>query len=145
MAEVIAVLGIAANIVQFLDFGTNFVSKAWRICSAGRDGLCDISDLESTTFDLQKILQSLQTPVEDNGESIDGQTGLRQFADQCQVLATELLNSIQKISASGKTRKRDALTTAFRFVWKEKEIRHLEARLEGFRHQLAFHILALLR
>ena len=145
MTEAIVILGVAANIVQFLDFGTNFVSRAWNIHSAGRDGIRDISDLRSITTDLQEILQSLRAPVNDNDELSGERTDLRQLAEQCQLVATELLKSLQKIKLPDKTSKRDALKAAFRLVWKEDEIRHLQARLEGFRHQLTLHVLALLR
>ena len=128
MAEAIVILGVT----QILDFGTKFLSRAWNLYSTGRDGIRDISDLESITIDLQKILQSLRAPVNDNGELSGGQTDLRQLAEQCQLVATELLNLLPKISLPDKTSKRDALKAAFRLVWKEDEIRHLQVRLEGF-------------
>lgn len=145
MAEVIFIIGLAANIVQFLDLGSKFVSGVWKIYRSGRDAVGEIPDLAQTTGDLQIILKGFQGPDRDEEETLEGEHDLRQLAGECQTLATELLESLNKISPSGKVGKRDALSAAFRMVWKEEEIRRLKVRLEGFRQQLTLRLLALLR
>lgn len=145
MAESIAIFGLATNIVQFLDIGSKFVSSVWKIYSSGRNGIGKIPDLVRVTGDLQMTLKGLQTSATDKNEIIEGEHDLRQLAGQCQIVAMELLDSLDKISPPDGTRKRDALSVAFKMMWKEEEIRGLQARLDGFRHQLTLHLLALLR
>lgn len=145
MAEAILILGLAANIVQFLDVGSKFVSSVCSIYWSGRNEVDENLDLTKTTSDLKTILDGFQTPDGNNKEVIEGEHGLRQLAGECQTVAIQLLNSLNKISQPDKIRKRDALRVAFRTTWKEDEIRHMQVRLEGFRHQLTFHLLALLR
>lgn len=145
MAEAIVIIGLAANIVQFLDFGSKFISGVWKTYRSGGDAVGEIPDLAKITGDLQIILKAFQGPDRDGEETIEGEHDLRQLAGECQTLATDLLKSLKKISPPDKVRKRDALRAAFRMVWKEEEISRLHVRLEGFRHQLTLRLLALLR
>ena len=145
MAESIAIFGLAANIVQFLDIGSKFVSSAWKIYSSGRNGMGKISDLVRLTGDLQTILKGLQTSDENINATIEGEHDLRQLAKQCQSVAMELLDSLERINPPVPIRKRDALSVTFKMLWAEEEITGLQSRLDGFRHQLTLHLLALLR
>lgn len=145
MAESIAIFGLAANIVQFLDIGSKFVSSVWKIYSSGRNGMGKIPDLVKVTGDLKIILKGLQTSDENKKETIEGEHDLRQLAGECQTVAMELLDSLDRINPPDPIRKRDALSVTFKMMWKEEEIRGLQARLDGFRHQLTLHLLALLR
>ncbi|KAH0559273.1 hypothetical protein GP486_004211 [Trichoglossum hirsutum] len=145
MAEAIAAFSLAANIVQFIDFGSNFASNVCKIYWSGRDGAGEIPDLRKITDDLQEVLKGLQLPAGNDGEIPGSERGIRQLAEQCQHVATELLNSLNKVSLPDKARKRDALKAAFKIIWKEEEIKSLQVRLEGFRHQLTLHLLASLR
>lgn len=145
MAESIAIFGLAANIVQFLDIGSKFVSSAWKIYSSGRHGMGKIPDLVRVTGDLQTILKCLQTSDENINATIEGEHNLRQLAGQCQSVAVELLDSLERINPPVPIRKRDALSVTFKMLWAEEEITGLQSRLDGFRHQLTLHLLALLR
>jgi hypothetical protein len=145
MAEAIAAFSLAANIVQFIDFGSNFASSVWKIYWSGRDGVSEVPDLRKITDDLQEVLKNLQLLAGNNEEILESECGIRQLAEQCQNVATELLISLSKVSLPDKVRKRDVLKAAFKIIWKEEEIKSLQVRLEGFGHQLTLHLLASLR
>lgn len=145
MAEAIAAFGLAANIVQFIDFGCNFVSTVWSIYRKGRDGVGELFDLEKTTKDLQLVLANLQLPPGNPDERTESERSLQELAEQCQNLATEMLSALRQISNLDKPRKRDALKTAFRMIWKEDEIKSQQLRLERFKHHLTLHLLTSLR
>ncbi|KAF7535216.1 hypothetical protein G7054_g5559 [Neopestalotiopsis clavispora] len=61
MAEAIAALAFAGNIVQFLEFGAKFVLKADQIVKAGSSSLDDLQELRHITHYLQPLLQHLNT------------------------------------------------------------------------------------
>ena len=65
-------------------------------------------------------------------------------AVECGKAAQEILDSLDKILPPT-SRKRDAAKTAFRLVWKEGDIKALQARLEGVRNQLTLSLAASLR
>lgn len=145
MAEAIVIFGLAANIVQFLDFGSKFVTNVLKLYWSGRTGNGEIPELAKITVDLETILKGFQAPDGDSKERIEGENDLRQLAGECQTVVVDLLCSLNKITSPDKTRKRDALRAAFRMTWKEEEIERLQERLIGFRQQLTLHLLALLR
>jgi hypothetical protein len=145
MAEAIAAFSLAANIVQFIDFGCNFVSTIWSIYRKGQDGVGELFDLEKSAKDLQLVLANLQLPIGTTNERTESERSLQELAEQCQNLATEMLNALRRVSIPDKARKRDALKTAFRMIWKEDEIKSQQLRLEGCKHHLTLHLLASLR
>ena len=98
MAEAILIFSLAANVVQFLDIGSKFVSSVWKIYRSGRNGLDEIPDLATITDDLRMISQGLQAPDGDDKEIVDGGQGLKELAGQCQSVVMELLDSLNKIS-----------------------------------------------
>ena len=63
--------------------------------------------------------------------------------EDSQVLAKELLDTLQKFP--GKARKRDAVKSTFKMMWKENDIKILEERLEKYRKEITVHLLSLIR
>src|SRR5205823_3081841 len=98
MAEAIAAFSLAANIVQFIDFGCNFVSTIWSIYRKGRDGLGEFFDLEKTTEGLQLVLANLHLPPGTPNKRTESERSLQELAEQCQNLATEMLNALRQVS-----------------------------------------------
>ena len=145
MAEALVAVGLAANILQFIDVGSRFISNAWNICASGRQGLADLLDVQKTTEDLKNVLLSFLTSNEASATLDNNESGLQQLVRNCERLANELLDSLHKIHLSEKSRKRDVLRTAFKMIWKEEELKSLQLRLNGFRQELVLHLLSLIR
>jgi hypothetical protein len=145
MAEAIAAFSLAANVVQFIDFGCNFVSTAWNIYRHGHPGEGKFLDLQTVTNDLKIIVDKLQPKAAQGCTETREHDGLFKLSEECQLLALEMLASLSNIIISNKGRKRDAIKHAFRVLWKEEKIKSVQARLDGFRSQLMLHLLASLR
>ena len=138
-------LSVAANVVQFVDFGVRTVSTFWRFVQSGTDAKSGIPDVQSTTRDLQELLKNLQSSTANASDIPENERSLYRLVDECQNVASDLLKLLNKISLPDKSRKRDTLKAACRMVFREEEIKSMHARLEGFRSQLTFHLLASLR
>ena len=144
MADVVAAFGIAANVIQFLDFGSRLTAAFWSFYKASRAGKEIIPDLNNITKDLQTISSSLASSP-NNGSETD--KSLNRLATECHGVAKELLALLAtlgrtEISNRGRL---DAIKTAFKHIWKEDEVVELRTRLEGFRSELSLHLLASLR
>jgi hypothetical protein len=139
MAEAVAALSLAANVLQFIDFGYRFVSQAWRIYQSGSDGAEAAPGLQVLTKDLQDVLANLQIPQEGDSH------GMSQLSQDCSRVARRLLESLNVISVHGKGRKRDAIKASFKALWNRDEIKELQQELDGFRQQLMIHLLFSLR
>ncbi|KAL8822625.1 MAG: hypothetical protein Q9191_006642 [Dirinaria sp. TL-2023a] len=145
MAEAIAALSIAANVIQFVDFGAKTVSTFWQFARSAEDAKGGIPDVLLTTSSLQELLISLQSSTTGCNDIPEEERSLYQLVEGCQNVARELLELLSKIKVPAKGRKRDALKAACRMALKEEDIKSLQARLDNFRGQLTVNLLASLR
>jgi hypothetical protein len=145
MADAAAAFGLAAGILQFLDFGTRFAKKALRIYQDGKRGTDELLQLQSTIEDLQCVANSLG-PTKNAGQvSLDDEASIWKLAEDCQQVATEVLSSLKKIRRPAASGKLDAVRTAFQITWNQDEIGSFRVRLSEFREQLNLHLLVSLR
>ncbi|KAI9685267.1 MAG: hypothetical protein M1822_004640 [Bathelium mastoideum] len=143
MAEAVAALGLAASILQFVDFGSRVASNFLKLYKSNRQDREDVPDLQRINTDLQKLLQNLQVPQAGCSED----TGLAELAKECQTAATDLdtlLKSLFKADTESHG-KREALKASLKLVWKENDFRSLQERIDQFRNQLVIHLLTTLR
>lgn len=149
MAEAVAGLSLAANILQVLDFGKQFLCAAWAIYRSGAEGIDLLSDLQSITNDFESVLGELQGGAARDralrSAKGDDDDGIFLLAEKCAAVLSEMLQSLAKIGAPGKGRKRDAVKTAFKLAWKKGDIETLQKRLEQFRDELNLHLVFSLR
>jgi hypothetical protein len=148
MAEAIAAFGLASNILQVIDFGSKFVSIAWKIyrsSNAALDNAQDFVDIQRITKDLQIVLPILQDPEYHNDVAANDQNGIAELASDCSKVTQKLLDSLYGLLSEGRNRKWTSMKTAFKTLWMESEIVGLQNRLSEFRQQLTFHILVSLR
>jgi hypothetical protein len=145
MAEAIAAFGLAANVIQFIDVGSRIATNMWGFYKGKGPAFYDMLDVDSINFDLQKILLGL-----DNGSTESPATadrGLVRLAKEYRNSANMLDNKLRpllKVRSQARG-KREAFKDALRLTWNEDDIRSLEKRLNGFRHQLTLHLLSSLR
>jgi hypothetical protein len=148
MAEAIAALSLASNILQVIDFGTSFASTAWKIYQGSRHGrrdLDDVASLRSINSNLRDALRDIRTQSASVSATSESTSGILDLSKQCSALAEQLLQSLDSLGLADVKRKRDALRAAFRLSWKKEEIGALETRLNDFRSQLTLSLLVSMR
>ena len=141
MAEALAALGLAANIVQFIDFGGRILSEGYRLHKS-KVSPSKNEELESIALDLKKLHNELQSPESEISQApTPNDIQLQRLAEQCRDVCLELLAALEKMKSvdpSGKWRSfRVALTT----VWGESKIKSLQGRLDESRQELIVRIL----
>ncbi len=139
MAEAVAGIGLAANVLQFLDFGSRFISLAWRIYTTGTNNVINGPSLQVLTKNLQDVLAGL------HNQAPGDQIGMAQLGEECSRVARQLLESLNSLVIPEKGRKRDAIMVAFKTMWKRDQIKTLQQELDGFRQQLSLQLLISLR
>jgi hypothetical protein len=148
MAEAIAALSLASNILQVIDFGSKFVSTAWKIYKAAHhslEGLDEVSSLRVINVNLGDVLRDIRTQFGGADPASESNQGIVNLAKECATLVEELLQSLNKLGLGDAARKRDALRAAFKLTWNGEEIRALQARLNDFRSQLTLGLLVSMR
>jgi hypothetical protein len=138
--EVLAAVGLAGNIIQFVDFSGKLVSKTAEIYKSGAGALIENVDIETATNDL--IL--LSTKLHDSADSA-GDTALRKLCQSCGDVAQQSLGALNKAKANGKHQKWKSFRKALQSVWNKEDIAALEQRLVRYRGELNFRIILDLR
>jgi hypothetical protein len=145
MAEAVAGLSLAANVLQVADYGVQFVNTAWKIWKSGRDAIDEFTDLHRLSKSLKEISQQLLVDIPDSKLHIHSNKGIVELAGQCNEAAQEILDSLNRIGLPIQRRKRDAAKAAFKVIWGANDIKALQTKLEGVRHQLVLYLVASIR
>ena len=140
MAEVIALFGLAANVMQFLEFGRKMVSISHR---AGQQ----YQALDIIATDLERVTRDLETSIQ--AKSLDdasqSELMLQQLATQCRDVCLELLQVLNKLQVHDGRGKWKSFPKALASIWSERQINALHKKLDSFRQQLVLHLLIALR
>ncbi|KAK3353792.1 hypothetical protein B0T25DRAFT_518782 [Lasiosphaeria hispida] len=131
MAESLAAVALAGNILQFTESAGRLVQTALRISRSGRPG-----DVSSRLRDLGELLVELQE------QSMQFQEQTRQIQlpalQSLQLACAELVQGLQcklfKIRLG--PRRRDMITAEVKAIWYEKDILELESRINKYRDQI---------
>ncbi|KAK3326017.1 hypothetical protein B0H66DRAFT_530023 [Apodospora peruviana] len=127
MAEALAAVAIAGNVLQFLEAGGRFALRAVR----------------HITADLEGLLENLQQSEGDTRDPLLQQ--LLSLSTGCSSVIQELLNKLSKIGLGNSHKRMDLMVEEFKATWHRRDIQELENRISRFREQLAAHLVAVLR
>lgn len=148
MAEAIAALSLASNILQVIDFGSKFASTAWKIYQVARqsvDGVDEVASLRAINVSLSDVLREIHSQCGGANLANDINQGIINLAKECAKLVEELQQSLKKLGIGDVLRKRDVVYAAFKLTWKREEIQSLQARLNDLRSQLTLGLLVSMR
>ena len=146
MADPITVFGLAANVVQFLDFGRKVFSTTRQIYYHGVSEQGHI-DLDLIAKDLNGIAKGLGTSAKqprENEQLTGNEVSIQQLAAQCQSICSEISESIEKLRArpeGAKRQKWKSFSAAIVTVWKKDRVQDLQKRMDDIRQELIIHTL----
>ena len=141
MAEGLAAIGLAGNIIQFISFSFVLVSKTKDLRQSASGTLAENVDLKIITQDIRAFSSGITSRA---GASAQ----LSEIASRCNAIAEELLDVIarldkQHVSGSGKAPTRwQSFRKALKCVWGKEQIEGLKARLALLRDQVTMHLVS---
>ncbi|KAF2803353.1 uncharacterized protein BDZ99DRAFT_400033, partial [Mytilinidion resinicola] len=145
MLDPLTAIGLAGNVVQFVDFTAKLIAEGRAIYKAGATS--ENEDLEVITRDLIGLngkLLSVSPP--DSGSVQESEDeDLQHLAKRCVELGKELLSILEDLRMSGSYTRWDSFRMATRTVRKKDKIEGIQKRLNDIRAQLNLHLIALLR
>ena len=134
MAEPLVAFGIAANVIQFLDFGSKLFSASHQIYRHGT--IKGHIDTKLIAQDLRGVATSLRDSVEqvsgDKSRSED-EVSLQRLATQCQSICDELCGVLEKLEVQTKNTKVESFKTAVKTIWRKEQIQDLQKRMGDIR------------
>lgn len=130
MAEPFAVIGLAASILTFVDFGVKVIALAKSIRESQDGAIPEAEELESIVEDVRAFSASIRETSGANELNRDEQRVLS-ISAKCGKLATELGDVLKKLRVRDKawSKKIDTTRVIIQAMWKKKDIDSLRDRL----------------
>jgi hypothetical protein len=145
--ESLAAVSLAGNVVNFLEFGLDIVSKAKEMRRTHNGALAGHNDLEIATRDLLLIQTQMEPCLSANSvASGPGQTDidLVKLLESSNALARSLLERLNVAKSIGGLRRWKSIRQALKSVSSKQEIDDMAHRLSDFRSQFQTRILSTL-
>lgn len=142
MAEGLAAIGLAGNIIQFISFTFVLISKTKELHQSTSGALNENVDIKMISEDIKAFSGKIVL-------SAGSSTRLSEIAHRCDAIAQELLDAIAKLQGkqhvlgSGTTStKWQNFRKALKSVWSKANIEELKARLKLLRGQVMMHLIS---
>jgi hypothetical protein len=155
--EALVAVGLASNVVQFVDFAGKIISQTIRIYREkpkDTDGDDDeeethYSHLEAITSDLERFNANLKrSMVSGDGlqahELSSSDREILRMCGECNKITGSLLTALGKLRGT-KKKLWSSFASALKTVWSESEIQALRQTLDSYRQQITLHVLASVR
>jgi hypothetical protein len=123
----VTILGVAANVLQFVDFGLKFLSKSKQI---GRDGsLEENAHIEVITTHLRETFTRL------NGLSPPASSYARTLQTRCLSIIENLLKCLEAVTISGSPTRWKGFRAAVKSIRSKEKIQDWVNQLEDIRNK----------
>lgn len=147
--DALAAIGLAGNIVQFVDFSIKLFSQSREIYVSGAETTAANNDLEKITQSLKEFSDRFSNSSEPGNLSTAGisweEQELYSVSQECRSTADFLLSTLQKLKRRGGNVKWSSFRQALGVMWKKSKIDQTVSRLNAFRDQLSLCLLQILR
>ena len=144
----IVAMGIAGNVVTFLQFAGSLVSKGHKIYRSADGTLIENADLDAVARNLvllnNRIADSIQECQFGRGFSRT-ELELKRVCEACNKAAASLVEALEKLKAPGRRGKWLSLRKAIKSVWTKHDVDRMSSQLDSYRRQLDTTILVSLR
>jgi hypothetical protein len=143
--ESLTTLGLAANIVQFVDYSTRLLAEASEVYHSATGLSKEYVELRDVADNLKDLVERLVAPT-NPGPTSSAQAEISKIALSAKTVAKDLISTIETLKVNDGSKKgwrsfRQALST----LWNKEKIVGLQKRLDAFRDQLSIQILAHVR
>jgi len=137
MLDPITALGVAGNLVQFIDFGLKATSKAREIHKSAAGTLQENIDIEAIAEDLAAVTKELEL----SSVTPTSNSNLDDVCVRCKKTAADLLSALKALKVEGERSKVKSVRQALKAILGKKGVEEMKVRLEGFRGEMQFHVL----
>ncbi|KAI0140417.1 hypothetical protein GGR57DRAFT_488135 [Xylariaceae sp. FL1272] len=138
--EALAAIGLAGNIITFLDFGYQILAAANDIHGSATGQVKSDDDLGFETREMRDLSISLNTSMHPALRTSDSEASLKRLAAQCQRWSDDLLSLLEDSRASNPRSRRSTLKAAWSSARNKKRKEQLEKSLATCREQIGIRL-----
>jgi len=131
-ADPFTALGIASNVIQFVDFTWKLVIGSRTIYQSSEGASENNLVLRVILADVSRLSHKISTSGDDSS--------LDDLARECKTIATRLIELLQQLTVKGKRTKWRCFAVAMKEVWSKAEIDELSSRLARLQNQLTLNL-----
>jgi hypothetical protein len=147
--EAVAALGIAGNVVQFIDFATKLCATSGEIyrhtngasaTNAQAEMLLKsfVETIDRVTSDLESYFSSLEAA---SGQAqLQENVGVTDIIKDCQMIARDLSQRFNKLKTNEKPDRWKSFMAGVKCIWRKDELEELSNRLKKNREELQWRI-----
>lgn len=141
--EPLLAVGLAGNVVQFLDFSCKLFSESRKVYRAGVGKTESTREISEVTANLRQLSENLLS--NSHGRSLAQDYDLQSIASSCVQCADELLTALDKIATCHSPTPWESFKVCLKTVWEQKRVEEMERRLDRLRSDLILAMQAMLR
>lgn len=144
----LSALGLASNVVQFVDFSWKLLSSGSALYHSTDGALLENREMEMIADDLSQLTHRLHNSLVVTRKSAlltESEKELMNLSQACEAVAKELLTTLDKLKVKGKRQRWTSFLAALRTVWTKEKVDAIRCRLKEFRSELDTHVLVSLR
>ncbi|KAL8718367.1 MAG: hypothetical protein Q9225_004484 [Loekoesia sp. 1 TL-2023] len=144
--ESFAVLGLAANILQFLDFSGKLISGTLELYHAVDGATSSNLVLENISKDLVQLCAGLlpTAPCSNRLAKSEPEAALLPLSESCRTLGQEFLAVLDDLKVKSHRKGWQSVRQALRGAWKARDVHRYEKQLGFYRSQIATRLLTIL-
>jgi hypothetical protein len=136
--EPLTAIGLAANIIQFVDLGHKILANAKEIWDSSSGLTRDDQRTTDMATEMSMLSSKLETLRNEPGDADN--EALFKVASECRKLSNEVLELLKKSSAKTPGSKREALQSSVRRKRYTPKLRELERKLQECLSHLHLHL-----
>ncbi|KAL9067262.1 MAG: hypothetical protein Q9157_006872 [Trypethelium eluteriae] len=143
----LSALGLAANVIQFIEFGSKLVSKSVEQYNSIAGSAANKQDVELVARHVNRLSEDIVGKITAKGTFSRNEDALKQLAQSCAQAASELIGILESLKletgTKGPKRMMQSLRQAFRSMGQESRIEAFERKLDYFRSELTLNLVML--
>ena len=143
--ESLAALGLAANIVQFVEFGYKLFSESRELYKASDKPVEESVELAIISKALKHMSDNLVETSSSDVQQAQAKAPLLPLAERCQTIADELLVALNALQVKGAKGKWQCFRSALKRVWKSQDIENMARRLDSICGHLTIGLINVLK
>ena len=152
--EAIVAIGVAGNVLQFLDFASKLCSTSLEIyttvggvSSSNAQTEALLKDFIESIDEVTTNLAQYRNVLSDTSKQafIPSQDQMSTIIADCRGVADELMARFDKLKASGTPGRWKSFAMGVKCMWKKKDLEELQSKLQQHRKELEWRMLISLR